>query len=64
MSRARLELGDVALAVALAAVGAAVTSHGADVVGTAIADWHSFDLWFQSDAPRLFDNLTRRQSDH
>ena len=57
-------MGDVALAVALAAVGAAVTSHGADVVGTAIADWHSFDLWFQSDAPRLFDNLTRRQSDH
>jgi hypothetical protein len=64
VSRTRLAPGDVALGVALAAVCAAVTCHGADVIGTKIADWQSFDLWFQSDAPRLFENLTRRHSDH
>jgi hypothetical protein len=52
------------VALALAAAGAVLATHGAGVIGTKIADWHNFDLWFQSDAPRVFENLTLRKSDH
>ena len=64
MSGARPSRADIAAAVALAAVGAAVAWYGAGVIGMRIIDSRRLDLWFQSDAPRIFENLTSRRSDH
>ena len=64
MSESRPGPADIAVAVALAAVGAAVAWYGAGVIGIGIIDSRRVDLWFQSDAPRIFENLTSRRSDH
>ncbi|HEU4955122.1 MAG TPA: hypothetical protein VFT28_11130, partial [Gemmatimonadales bacterium] len=64
MSETRPSRADIAVAVALAAVGAAVAWYGAGVIGIGIIDSRRMDLWFQSDAPRIFENLTSRRSDH
>ena len=64
MSETPPSRADIAVAVALAAVGAAVAWYGSGVIGIGIIDSRRVDLWFQSDAPRIFENLTSRRSDH
>ncbi len=54
-----------AAVVALLALGAVLINlWAADRLGPDILQWKSGDVWFDSDAVRVFENLTLRDSDH
>lgn len=55
---------DLLLVVGLAACAAALAWWGFGVAGPEMRDGHYMDLLFQSDAPRVFENLTQRGSSH
>jgi hypothetical protein len=63
-SAARLRPLDLVAILALGALGACLAWQASGVIGPRIVDWRAFDLWFQSDAPRVYENLVVRTSDH
>lgn len=47
------------------AMAAAVASHqGARLVDPVLFDWDAWDVWYQSDIPRVVRNMSNRWSDH
>jgi hypothetical protein len=63
-SRPRPRSVDLALVVGLAVCAAALAWWGFGVAGPEMRDRRYMDLLFQSDAPRVFENLTQRGSSH
>ncbi|MDP8963869.1 MAG: hypothetical protein M3O33_07755 [Cyanobacteriota bacterium] len=55
---------DILLAVALAAVAGFTSYQGAQLINPVIVDAQSNDVWFEADVPRVFANMTDRNSDN
>lgn len=55
---------DILIALILAIVAALATFWGEQLINRVIVDERAFDVWFESDAPRVFSNMTARKSNH
>ena len=64
MTAGGLRRTDLALAAALAACAAALAWWGFGIAGPEMRDRRYMDLLFHSDGPRVFENLTQRNSSH
>lgn len=55
---------DIAIVLALAIVGGLASYVGAQLINSVILDEPTINVWFEADLPRVFANLTSRESNH
>lgn len=55
---------DIMIVVALAATAGFASYQGAKLIDPVIFDKDAFDSWFESDIPRIFENMSDRFSNH
>ena len=63
-SQVRKNWLDLSTIAVLALVGALASFQGAQMINPVILDSQAFDVWFESDLPRIFNNMTDRVSNH
>lgn len=55
---------DLAIVLAFMIAGAAASYVGSGLMDSAVASRETFDMWFDADAPRVYDNLVSRFSNY